>query len=103
MKFFVEVTLKENLIIPNEQVYELATKFLNLLAREEKEPRVLFSIIGAGQRLALILVDVESYEELEKFMFSWPLYNIAKFKITLLVPMESHLSNLSKFREIRNN
>jgi muconolactone delta-isomerase len=96
MRFFIEAELKENPMIPYDQVNELAVKFLHQTIEQKKEGKILFNAIAAGKRLAFYIVEVESNEELEILMFSWALYNISNFRVIPLVSHEFRLDSLPK-------
>ncbi len=94
MLFHIHIQSKDDPGVSPMQFFEIAMRQLETLIKLKQQGSLVFSANVAGLKQAIMIVDVPSNEDLEKFMFSLPLFNFVDIQILPLVSTETRLTTL---------
>ena len=86
MLFYCKVTVLPSML-PPEQMRELQLKTLDYFLSLKKSGKLVFGGMRAGVKSAVLIFDVESHNELDRLMFSIPLFNF--FSESEIYPLNS--------------
>ncbi len=96
MNYFVKANIKENTGLSREKLSELSVEHIKLMLRYKAEGKIVYGGVLSGRRSAVYIVEVPTNDDLENFLFSWPLYSYCTFEIAPLSTLEFRLESLTK-------
>jgi muconolactone delta-isomerase len=88
MLFFIKGEVQQPAMLAPEQMRELQLKTLDYFLANKKSGKIVSGGMLAGKKGALLIVDVESIEEFDKFCFAIPIFSFLKVEVGPLNSIE---------------
>ena len=93
MLYFVKATLNEQLTMPREQFLGMMASTWQVIKQLENSGKVVTGGAMVGQRAGVVIVDVESNEELADLLNRLPLSGYLDWEVAPLIPADRALDS----------